>query len=206
MSMEISGLNYNIAAVGGAAPAASAGAVNAEELAAQEKAQTPKNQEAATFEYRQKGANAVDSETIKSMQDDLEARTQNLVRQMMGQQADNLATADSDFWNKIRTGQFKVTPEQQAEAQKNIAEDGYWGVEQTSERFIKYAEALAGGDPDRLEKVISGFQKGMEEAEKMWGGELPELSQKTYDVTMEKFEKMKEQYGIGANAAMGVQA
>ena len=32
------------------------------------------------------------------------------------------------------------------------------------------------------------FRKGYEEAEKAWGGSLPELSQKTYDATMKLFD------------------
>ena len=35
------------------------------------------------------------------------------------------------------------------QAQKDIAEDGYWGVEQTSERLVSFAKALSGGDPLR---------------------------------------------------------
>ena len=34
------------------------------------------------------------------------------------------------------------------------------------------------------------FIKGYKQAEKQWGGELPEISKKTYDAVMEKFDKL----------------
>ena len=70
-----------------------------------------------------KGANALDSETIKAMKDELEQRTQNLVKQMLGQQLDAYSIADDSFWQKFRTGDFQATPEQIAQAQKDVAEE-----------------------------------------------------------------------------------
>ena len=32
------------------------------------------------------------------------------------------------------------------------------------------------------------FKKGFKQAEETWGGELPEISQKTYDAVLEKFD------------------
>ena len=34
------------------------------------------------------------------------------------------------------------------------------------------------------------FLKGYEKAEKTWGGKLPEISKKTYDAVLEKFDKL----------------
>ena len=36
---------------------------------------------------------------------------------------------------------LEVDPETQAQAQADIAEDGYWGVEQTSDRILDFAKA-----------------------------------------------------------------
>ena len=77
-----------------------------------------------------------------------------------------------------------------AQAQADIAEDGYWGVEQTSSRIVDFAVALTGGDPDKVEEMREAFKKGFKQAEKTWGGELPEISQKTYDAVMKKFDKL----------------
>ena len=37
------------------------------------------------------------------------------------------------------------------------------------------------------------FKKGYKQAEKQWGGKLPDISKRTYDAVMEKFDKIKEE-------------
>ena len=155
--------------------------------------------DAAVYESSShKGANALDAETIKAMKEELEQRTSSLVQQMLGKQMDALTTSDDSFWQKFRTGEFKATPEQIAQAKKDVADDGYWGVEQTSDRIIKYATALSGGDPEKLDELISAFDKGFDEATKSWGGTLPDLCQRTRDAVHEKFEALRKQYADGA--------
>ncbi len=75
-----------------------------------------------------------------------------------------------------------------AQAQADIAEDGYWGVNQTSDRIIDFAKALTGGDPSKAEAMRDAFKKGFEQATKTWGDKLPDISQKTYDAAMKKFD------------------
>ena len=50
--------------------------------------------------------------------------------------------------------------------------------------------ALAGDDTDALEEMKEAFIKGYKQAEKQWGGELPEISKKTYDAVMKKFDEL----------------
>ncbi|MBD5452617.1 MAG: hypothetical protein HDR25_08255, partial [Lachnospiraceae bacterium] len=68
--------------------------------------------------------------------------------------------------------------------------DGYWGVKQTSERILSFATALAGNDSKNLEKMRDAFLKGYKQAEKTWGGELPDISKRTYDAVLEGFDKL----------------
>ena len=49
---------------------------------------------------------------------------------------------------------------------------------------------MAGDDPEKLEEMRAAFQKGFDQATKTWGGELPDISQRTYDAVMEKFDKL----------------
>ena len=67
---------------------------------------------------------------------------------------------------------------------------GYWGVEQTSDRIVSFATALAGDDSKALEKMRDAFVKGYKQAEKQWGGKLPDISQRTYDAVMKKFDSL----------------
>lgn len=69
-----------------------------------------------------------------------------------------------------------------------LSDDGYWGVEKTSQRMFDFAVSIAGDDPEKLEKAKEAVSKGFEQAEAMWGGKLPDISYKTYDATMQKFD------------------
>lgn len=133
-----------------------------------------------------------DTNLINKLKADAEARTQqlrSLVEKMMTGQANTYGNAN-DIWSFLREGNFTVDPATKLQAQADIAEDGYWGVNQTSDRIIDFANALTGGDPSKIEEMRSAFKKGYEQAEKTWGGKLPEISQRTYDAVMEKFDKL----------------
>lgn len=139
-----------------------------------------------------------DTNLIAKLKADADARTaqlRSLVEQMMGKQANAYGNAN-DIWKFLASGNYTVDPATKAQAQADIAEDGYWGVEQTSDRIIDFANALTGGDPDKLEEMRDAFLKGYEQAQATWGGELPEISQKTYDAVLEKFDKLAEEAGI----------
>lgn len=139
-----------------------------------------------------------DTALINKLKADADARTsqlRSLVEQMMGKQATTYGSAN-DIWSFLRSGNYTVDPATKAQAQADIAEDGYWGVTQTSDRIIQFATALTGGDPDKIEAMREAFKKGYAQAEKTWGGSLPEISQKTYDAVMEKFDKLAADAGL----------
>ncbi|MDD2557290.1 MAG: hypothetical protein PHH87_03250 [Desulfuromonas sp.] len=87
-----------------------------------------------------------------------------------------------------------LTPGQ---AQELVAEDGYFGVEQTSERIFKGAIGIAGGDATRLDAILKGVEKGFAEAEKAFGGTLPEISYKTREAVLEKLNNWAESNSPG---------
>ena len=131
-----------------------------------------------------------DTALVNKLKADAEARTaqlRSLVEKIMLGQGNAIGTAD-DIWSFLRTGNFTVDAATKAQAQADIAEDGYWGVNQTSDRIIDFAKALCGGDPDKIEEMRAAFEKGFKQAEKTWGGELPDISKRTYEAVMEKFD------------------
>jgi len=79
----------------------------------------------------------------------------------------------------------KITPEK---ARELISEDGYFGIEQTSDRIVEMAISLAGNDPGRLDDIKAGIEKGFEQAAEVLGGSLPDISMHTYDAVMEKLD------------------
>lgn len=125
---------------------------------------------------------------LKKDADNRTAQLRSLVEQMMTNQGSKIGQAD-DIWSFLAKGDFTVSPEVKAQAQADIAEDGYWGVEQTSDRIIEFAKALVGDDPENAEKMRAAFEKGFKAATKTWGKDLPDISQKTYDAVMDKFDE-----------------
>lgn len=141
------------------------------------------------------------SEIIQKLKADAEARVsqlQDIVTQLISKQTGAYLTAN-DMWEKLRTGDFIVDDTTKAQAQADIAEDGYWGVEATSDRIIDFAKALTGGDPSKIEDMRKAFEKGFKQAEDTFGGKLPEISQKTFDAVMAKFDKMAEDAAVTTN-------
>ena len=139
-----------------------------------------------------------DTATIAKLKADADARTEqlrSLVEKMMTTQGETYGKAN-DIWSILSSGNFTVDAATKAQAQADIAEDGYWGVSQTSSRILDFATALTGGDPSKIEEMRNAFKKGYAQAEKTWGGKLPEISQKTYDAVMEGFDKLAKEAGL----------
>ena len=135
------------------------------------------------------------SAIIQQLQADAEKMKNNLfeiVKKTISGQGNAFALAsEDDMWKFLASGNFTVDAATKAQAQKDIADDGYWGVEQTSDRIIDFAKALAGDDPKYADKLIDAFKKGFKEATAAWGKKLPDISQKTYDAVIKKFDDWK---------------
>lgn len=76
-----------------------------------------------------------------------------------------------------------------AEAAKLVSEDGFFGVTKTAQRIADFVINGAAGDEDRFRAGREGMISGFKEAEEMWGGELPDISQKTMAMAIELVDK-----------------
>lgn len=76
-----------------------------------------------------------------------------------------------------------------SKAVSDISEDGYYGVKQTSERILNFAKALTGGDSSKIEEMRKSIEKAFSDVRKMFGGKLPEISEKTYDAIMKGLDE-----------------
>lgn len=128
-------------------------------------------------------------EQLKADQEKRQSQLTELVQSMISKQTSIFGEA-TDIWEFLAKGDYTVDEETKKKAQEAISEDGYWGVKQTSDRILQFATSLAGDDLDALEEMKDAFIKGYKQAEEQWGGKLPEISQKTYDAVMEKFDKL----------------
>lgn len=135
-----------------------------------------------------------DPAVVAKLKSDAEQRTsqlRSLVEQMMKKQGAAIGNADS-MWRFLADGNFTVDAATKTQAQADIAEDGYWGVEQTSDRILDFAKALSGDNPEKADLLLDAFKKGFEQATKSWGQKLPDISQRTYDAVVEKFDNWKK--------------
>ena len=84
----------------------------------------------------------------------------------------------------------------QEEAAELVSEDGIFGIKQTSERIANFVINGAGGDEDRMRAGREGMLQGFKDAERMWGGELPEISQKTMQAALEMVDSAMHDLGF----------
>ena len=141
-----------------------------------------------TADTSEKTSKVANPELVNKLKMDLEARTQqlqNIVNQLISKQGltYNHANGLKGIFEAL-----EVDEETRAQAEKDIAEDGYFGVDQTSSRIFDFAMALTGGDKDKMEKMREAFQKGYKMAEDTWGGKLPDICEKTYGAVLKKFD------------------
>lgn len=133
------------------------------------------------------------SELVKQLKADMDARKEQLVNivnhSLFGQtNAFGKAIGDESIWRKLSSGNFTVDPATRAQAKKDIAEDGYWGVKQTSQRLFDFASALAGDDVEKMKEMQAAMEKGFKKATKAWGKELPSICSETMSAANKLFD------------------
>jgi len=77
-----------------------------------------------------------------------------------------------------------ITELSEEEASELLSDEGFFGISQTSQRVADFVFGFAGDDLDILEQGREGIVKGFEEAQEMWGGELPQISHDTQAETL----------------------
>lgn len=173
--------------------------------------------DAAVYEKSSSKGSATEGKTIQSMLEESNRQTESFKKLLQGlfvKQSSKKALSEKktgaqalasfslpttnvkDFIAGLEVDDATV---QQAKA--DISEDGYYGVKQTSARILDFAKAVAGNDPDKLEEMRAAVEKGFAKAESMWGGQLPDICQNTYDTVMKGFDDWANEInGIAAEA------
>ena len=106
-----------------------------------------------------------------------------------GTQANTFSLADIGYTGKP-IGQLS-----QDEAKALVADDGFFGISQTSARLADFVINGAGDDLSKLQAGRSGMLQGFSEAEKLWGGKLPEISYTTMQKALEKVDARVAELG-----------
>lgn len=140
---------------------------------------------------------------LKADQEQRQQQLTDLVQKTLSGQAGAYGKANgNDIWTLLSGGKVNVSAAEKAQAQKDIGEDGYWGVKQTSQRLFDFASALAGDDVEKMKKMQAAMEKGFKLATKSWGKDkLPGICGETFDAANRLFEeyyKSKESEALSA--------
>jgi hypothetical protein len=101
-----------------------------------------------------------------------------------------------DFLKDVGYSDKPIAELSQDEATELVSEDGIFGVKQTSERIANFVINGAGGDEKLLRAGREGMLQGFKEAEQMWGGKLPEISQETMTKALEMVDNTMHDLGF----------
>lgn len=131
---------------------------------------------------------------LKAEQQNRQASFMKMVQEMISGQGKSysMATGDDSIWKFLSGGNFNVDAATKAQAQADIANDGYWGVNQTSQRLFDFASALAGDDVDKMKEMQAAMEKGFRQATAAWGGSLPGICQETMSAANKLFDEYYE--------------
>ena len=129
---------------------------------------------------------------LKTDQESRAASLQGLVEKLLNKQKGTFDLASGrNLAAQFRQAASVADAATIKKAQEDISEDGYWGVNKTSDRLVSMAIALSGGDTDKADEMMGAIQKGFDKATKAWGEELPEISKKTLEATKQKMNDWK---------------
>lgn len=165
--MSLNGINAGYAAT---AATAIEKVQKADKATASSKESAYKSEAGATYETTvsassKRTKNAALVAQLKADSEKRSAQMQSLVTQMFQKQGIAIGTAD-DMWKVLASGNFTADADTIAQAKEDISEDGYWGVNQTSDRIFHLALALSNGDEKQMEKMVKAVEKGFSLATK----------------------------------------
>ncbi|MCI8747292.1 MAG: hypothetical protein HFH67_05425 [Lachnospiraceae bacterium] len=114
-----------------------------------------------------------------------------LVEKLLSKQTNKFSIANQSLSSIFGEAAKNADPATIKKAQEDISEDGYWGVNKTSDRLVSMAIALTGGDTSKADEMMAAIQKGYDKATAAWGKELPDISKRTLEATKQKMEDWK---------------
>lgn len=165
--------------------------IKADDQGAVYEKKSEESKEKATYDIAKKSPTdrAAIVQQLKAAEEDRRNQLMAIVQKtLQGQVGAYGKATGNDFWRQLAGGNFKVDSATRAQAQKDISEDGYYGVKQTSQRLFDFAQALAGDDVDKMKEMQKAMEKGYKQATKTWGRELPSICKETIDAANKLFE------------------
>lgn len=117
---------------------------------------------------------------------------QSLVEKLLNKQGSKFSIANgTNLAAQFSAAAKNADPATIQAAKDSISEDGYWGVNQTSDRLVSMAIALSGGDTSKADEMMAAIEKGYKQATNAWGTKLPSICQDTMEATRQKMNDWK---------------
>jgi len=163
--------------------------------------QTAQNSNSIKTNFTEK----ISVDEAKELRAQISQNAQDMMMSSVSIQTNTLSTQDKftknyeDFQTFLKGIGYEGKPIaelSQEEAAELVSEDGLFGITQTSERIANFVINGAAGDEDRMRAGREGMIQGFKEAEAMWGGELPEISQKTMAKAIEMVDMAMNDLGF----------
>ncbi len=158
-------------------------AVNAREVSGQK----TNSEITAANEGKTHGTTA---EEINSLWEEANRATQHLrdlVRQLLESQGKTFKDVLSGKESLV------VDEETRAAAAEAVSENGESGVQAVSDRIVAFAKAISNDNPEMYDKLMGAINEGFAQAEKILGGQLPEICKQTREEVNRKMEEWKNQ-------------
>jgi len=141
------------------------------------------------------GTYTVDRKRLNEIKQDFTKNTESfkkMVRLMLEKQGSKTNEILKDL-SEGKEVTVTVDSEAQIAAQDAVSEEGYWGVSSTAERILDFAKTISGGDKSKIDLLRDAFEEGFSKAKEAFGGQLPEISQLTYDKVKEGFDAWEKE-------------
>ena len=161
------------------------------------------------------------SDQVQALQDEIDANENamlNLMIQALQDSNDNLQSWFDEGIGILNFDGVQIDASRFAmpevatnaeDAAKAVADGGDWSVDAVAGRIFDLASAIAGNDPDKLAKMRSAVEDGFKQAGIVWKDKIgedkmPEITQKTYDDVMSRFDKRAEELSGATSATSAV--
>lgn len=150
--------------------------------------QTPAD-EALTYTDPRKTA-AKDKPDLQTMLDESNRKVDEFMQLLGG-----MVEKQGLEWSKLVSGEQKLTADAEtiAKAKDAVSEDGEFGVRKTAERILTFAKMGVGDDPEKIATFRKAVEKGFDDAAKVLGGKLPQISEDTRKVIMDEFDRWEKE-------------
>ena len=92
------------------------------------------------------------------------------------------------------------------DAAKAVSDDGDWGVNAVATRIFDLADSIANGDPEKLATLRAAVEEGFNQAGIAWNNAtgldtMPDITERTYNEIMSRFDKRAEELSGSSTAA-----